>query len=82
MSVTLQQYGLDQLDSASRSELAMLLWDSLDQESFEVPESHKALLEQRCAKSDAGETGGVTWDDFKKTWRYADASICELKTQN
>ena len=68
MTVTLQQYGLDQLDSESRSELAMLLWDSLEQESFEVPESHKALLEQRCAASDATQSAGIEWDELKKTW--------------
>ena len=68
MSVTLQQYGLDQLDSQSRSELAMLLWDSLEQETFEVPKSNRLLLDERCAASDAGNTLGVTWEEFKKTW--------------
>jgi putative addiction module component (TIGR02574 family) len=75
MTVTLQQFGLDQLDSESRSELAMLLWDSPEQEAFEVPDSHKTLLEQRCVASDAGKTGGVVWDDFKKTWRCTDSSV-------
>jgi putative addiction module component (TIGR02574 family) len=68
MSVTLEQYGLDQLDSGSRTELAMLLWDSLEQSTFEIPESHKALLEQRCAALDAKDTPGIAWEDFKKSW--------------
>ena len=68
MTVTLEQYGLDQLDIESRSELAMLLWDSLESSSFEIPESHRMLLEQRCAASDAGDTQGVAWEEFKKTW--------------
>ena len=68
MTVTLQQYGLDQLDSQSRSELAMLLWDSLEHETFEVPESHRLLLDERCAASDAGDTLGIAWEEFKKTW--------------
>ena len=75
MTVTLEQYGLDQLDSESRSELAMLLWDSLESYTFEIPESHKALLEHRCAASDASQSTGIEWDELKKTWRVTDASV-------
>ena len=74
MTVTLQQYGLDQLDSASSSELAILLWDSLEQETSEVPESHRLLLDERCAALDASQSTGIVWDELKKTLRVTDAS--------
>ena len=68
MSVTLEQFGLDQLPREQRLELMELLWDSLGGGTFTPPDWHLRILEQRRAAADANPAAGVPWDEFKAHW--------------
>lgn len=68
MTVTLEQFGLDQLPADERLELLALLWDSLGEEAATPPEWHLRVLEQRRAAADADPSAGVPWAEFKARW--------------
>lgn len=40
MTITLQQFGIDQLTPAERLELIGLIWDSLEETAVPIPEWH------------------------------------------
>ena len=56
---------IEKLGVEERLELIEKLWDSLsgDPGQIPVPESHKALLDQRLDEIDAGDDAGIPWDD-------------------
>lgn len=62
MSMTLQQFGIDQLTPQERLELIDLIWDSLpDDAPFTPPEWHLRELEKRIAAADADPGAAVRW---------------------
>jgi putative addiction module component (TIGR02574 family) len=65
MSVSLEQFGLDQIPGDERLELIGLLWDSL-QSPLPTPEWHLRELEARRAAAEANPGAAISWDEFKK----------------
>jgi len=68
MAVTLEQFGLDRLQTAERLELLELLWDSIETGAYSPPEWHIRELERRRAEADANPAAGIPWEDFKVRW--------------
>lgn len=63
MSLTLEQFGIDQLNNEQRLELIALLWDSLPSDApFTPPDWHLQLLDRRLAEADANPDDVVTWE--------------------
>lgn len=63
MSLTLEQFGIDQLNSQQRWELLGLLWDSLPQDApLSPPAWHIRELEERVADADANPQAGEAWE--------------------
>lgn len=63
MTLTLQQFGIDQLDSNQRWELISLIWDSLPEDAaFAPPAWHLELLEKRLAAADAAPHEAEPWE--------------------
>ena len=66
MTLTLQQFGIDQLDSNQRLELISLIWDSIpDDASFVPPAWHLELLEKRIAAADAAPNEVEVWETVR-----------------
>jgi putative addiction module component (TIGR02574 family) len=66
MSVTLEQFGIDQLGQQQRLELISLLWDSLpDDAPFTPPEWHLRELDQRIAAADANPGAAESWETVR-----------------
>lgn len=65
MTITLAQFGIDQLSVAERLELIEKIWDSLPEQvaPAEVPEWHLALLAQRRAEAEAHPGAGKPWHE-------------------
>ena len=54
MNLSLEQFGIDRLDSDQKCELINLIWDSLPEDAPIVPPAwHLAELEPRIADADA-----------------------------
>ncbi len=63
MSLTLEQFGIDQLSPQQRLELIELIWDSLpDDAPFTPPDWHLRVLEQRIAAADADPGAAEPWE--------------------
>jgi putative addiction module component (TIGR02574 family) len=63
MSLTLEQFGIDHLDSQQRLELISLIWDSLpDDAPFTPPDWHFKELERRIAAADANPEAAEPWE--------------------
>jgi putative addiction module component (TIGR02574 family) len=74
MTTTLIQYGLDRLPAEEKLAIAEALWDSVQQESADVPGAAlMAELERRERLSDADPTRGRPWADVladvRARWR-------------
>lgn len=66
MSLSLQQFGIDQLNNAQRLELISLIWDSLpDDAPFVPPAWHLDLLERRVAAADAAPSAVESWESVQ-----------------
>jgi putative addiction module component (TIGR02574 family) len=66
MQMNLDQFGINQLNSAERLELIGLIWDSIPEaEEFEPPESHLRELERRVALADANPGQGVPLESVR-----------------
>jgi len=64
MSLTLEQFGIDQLSSQQRLDLIALIWDSLPEDApFIPPESHRQELERRIAAADADPGAAEPWGE-------------------
>ena len=64
MTVTLEQFGIDRLDTSARLQLIDLLWDSLPEDaSYAPPGWHLRELEKRVAAADSDPTGGRPWEE-------------------
>ena len=68
MSVTLEQFGLDQLSPEDRMALLELLWDSLDTACYSPPDWHIRELEKRVADADKNPGAAIPWEEFKARW--------------
>ena len=63
MSLTLEQFGIDRLDTSERLQLIDLLWDSIPEDApFSPPEWHIRELEKRLAAADADPSAVEPWD--------------------
>jgi putative addiction module component (TIGR02574 family) len=56
------------LPKEDKMELLHLLWDNLskEQESIEVPEWHKKILDERVKEIESGTAVFVSWEEIKK----------------
>ncbi len=63
MNITLQQFGIDRLNTVERLELIEKIWDSLPDQvaADEVPEWHRAELAKRRAQAEAQPGLGKPW---------------------
>jgi putative addiction module component (TIGR02574 family) len=63
MSITLEQFGIDQLSTPERLHLIDLLWDSIpDDVPFSPPQWHIDELEKRLAVADANPSAVEPWE--------------------
>ncbi len=63
MSLSLEQFGIDQLSPQQRCELIDLIWDSLPPETpFVPPDWHLRELERRTAAADADPGAAESWE--------------------
>lgn len=63
MNLTLEQFGIDRLDSRQRFELIDLIWDSIpDDEPFVPPDWHLRELERRAQAADADPGATEPWE--------------------
>jgi putative addiction module component (TIGR02574 family) len=68
MSLTLEQFGIDQLSPDQRMELISLIWDSLpDNAPLTPPDWHLKLFDERLAEADANPGNVVPWEVVKET---------------
>ena len=67
MRVTAKSLGIDQLSLAERILLVEEIWDSIasEEESLDVPQSHKDELDRRLASYHADPSAGSSWEDVK-----------------
>ncbi|MEQ8791960.1 MAG: addiction module protein [Pirellulaceae bacterium] len=64
MSLSLEQFGIDQLNPGQRLELIALIWDSLpDDAPFTPPDWHLRELERRVAAADADPDAAEPWEN-------------------
>ncbi len=56
---------IDKLGVDERLDLIEAIWDSLssDPDQIPVPDSHKAELDKRLDRVDAGDDAGIPWDE-------------------
>jgi putative addiction module component (TIGR02574 family) len=69
MSVTEIRQQIAALPMAQRIELAMSLWDSIEENQIESPAWHGEVLAERAAKIDSGEAKFLTLDELKERLR-------------
>lgn len=63
MSLTLDQFGLERLDTAQKLELIRLLWDSIPHDvPYSPPGWHVQELERRIADADAHPDVAESWE--------------------
>lgn len=63
MNLTLEQFGIDRLNTQQRLELLWLIWDSLpDDTPFAPPDWHLKELERRIALADADPGAAEPWE--------------------
>jgi putative addiction module component (TIGR02574 family) len=66
MSITLEQFGIDRLNSQQRLELIGLIWDSLpDEFTYTPPEWHLRELERRVASRDSEPRAAEPWETVR-----------------
>ena len=66
MSLTLEQFGIDQLSNEQRLELIELLWDSIpNTPPFSPPDWHLKLLDERLAEADANPENVISMEELE-----------------
>ena len=67
MPMTLEQFGIDKLDQSERIDLALAIWDSLDENARLPPLTNKQRLEltKRNAELDANPEIAMTWEEIR-----------------
>ena len=62
---------INKLDTSERLRLIERLWDSLEDDANAMPltAEQRAELDRRLDEIDAGETGGIPWDDVLRQVR-------------
>ena len=65
---TAKKINIQELSQSERILLAEELWDSIvaNQDSLEVTDSQRKLLEERLAAYEASPEEGLSWEDVKK----------------
>lgn len=70
MLPTLEDLGIDRLNTQDRLQLIERIWDSLSTESLpSIPESHRVELDERLAEAEANPTLGSPWEDVRERLR-------------
>jgi len=69
MSVAEIQQQIAALPMAQRIELAMSLWDSIEENQIESPAWHGEVLAERAAKIDSGQAKFLNLDELKERLR-------------
>jgi putative addiction module component (TIGR02574 family) len=57
---------LSNLTIPERLSLIEEIWDSIDKESIQIPDSHKQELDRRLERHEKGEKTFGNWEDIKK----------------
>lgn len=57
------------LSVAQRLDLIALLWDSIADDDFPMPEWHRQELERRLASADADPAAAIPWEEVKRRLR-------------
>lgn len=62
---------IEKLNVEERLDLIEALWESLrsDPSQIPVPDSHKAILDERLDEIDAGDDAGIPWDEVLRRVR-------------
>ena len=55
MTISLGQFGLEQLDATQRIELMGLIWNSLEDEPLQPPAWHREVLEKRLQDTEGSK---------------------------
>ena len=66
MLTALPDIDLEKYTVGQRLQLIELIWQSIPEEEFVVPDSHKELIRQRIAQRDANPGGDQSWEEFKR----------------
>jgi putative addiction module component (TIGR02574 family) len=67
MDVSLEKFGIDELNPTERLELIGLIWDSLGpMNATDIPEWHRRELDRRRAAADANPDAGSPWHEVKE----------------
>ena len=67
MPMTLEQFGIDKLDQSQRIDLALAIWDSLDQNAplSRLTDKQQVELANRNAELDAHPEIALTWEQIR-----------------
>ena len=67
MPMTLEQFGIDKLDQSQRIDLALAIWDSLDENSAlsRLTDKQRVELANRNAELDAHPEIALTWEQIR-----------------
>ena len=67
MPMTLEQFGIDKLDQSQRIDLALAIWDSLDENSplSRLTDKQRVELANRNVELDAHPEIALTWEQIR-----------------
>ncbi len=67
MPMTLEQFGIDKLDQSQRIDLALAIWDSLNENSplSRLTDKQRVELANRNAELDAHPEIALTWEQIR-----------------
>lgn len=64
--IDIEAVDFSQLTAAQRIALIGRIWDSIAEDEFQVPESHKQLIRQRLAQREANPGTDRPWEEVKR----------------
>lgn len=61
---------INKLNSSEKLELLYQIWDSLNDENYQVNEETRVILDERLEKITEGKVKYTNWDDVKKKYNF------------
>ncbi|HEX2788750.1 MAG TPA: addiction module protein [Ignavibacteria bacterium] len=61
---------INKLNSSEKLELLYQIWDSLNDENYQVNEETRVILDERLEKIAEGKVKYTNWDDVKKKYNF------------